>query len=441
MKNLTIGIGIAALAVAPFATTAQDKGTTVPVVTISREEYLLLKKIAEEYPKLAEEMKAFKAKTEETLKKVVPAQAETDQALDELDKKLNAVKKTAKDSYPGSTKFMLAGYGAAGFDTQNRGGDKKFYASFNPIFLWKLNDRLLFEGELEYELGGNDTSTALEMAQMSYVLNDYMTIGAGKFLNPVNYFVERQHMAWVNKLPNKPLAVYDGLLPESNVGAQVRGVVPIGSMKLSYAFYGANAPMLNTTAGSADLGRLTWDNFDNFGNHVAFGGRVGFQPFPELEFGYGAQYSDVTPTGLGANTVNALLQSVDASYIRESRLLQGTINLKAQWVWSKVGDFRDPTAASPDILNNRREGGYLQFAYRPTLVSNSIIKNLEAVVRGDLLNQGNTAAGYDERRLTFGLNYWLTPTSVCKVAYGLDHQRGISAAPHDTLMVQFATGF
>src|ERR1051325_1709269 len=107
------------------------------------------------------------------------------------------------------------------------------------------------------------------MANMSYILNDYMTISGGKFLNPMNYFVERQHMAWVNKMPDKPLAVYDGLIPdEALLGAQVRGGIPVGPTKLGYAVFVANAPTLSTNADTS-AGTLSGDNFENFGNHTA----------------------------------------------------------------------------------------------------------------------------------------------------------------------------
>jgi hypothetical protein len=352
----------------------------------------------------------------------------------------------AKDSFPGSTKFLLTGYGSAGFTFQNHGGDKLFSATFNPIFLWKMSDRLLFEGELEAELEGHETHTALEMAQISYLLNDYMTLGGGKFLNPMNYFVERQHMAWVNKLPDKPLAVYDSLLPETEVGFQLRGGVPVGPTKFGYAFYVANAPELNVdtaTVAASDLGTLEFNNFDNVGKHVAVGGRVGFLPMPELEIGYGFQYSDVAPPGNGAS-VKALLQSVDFSYIRDSARLKGILNLKAQWVWSRIGDFAyDPDGAlgGPFPFRNHRDGGYAQIAYRPSRVGNPFLKNLEPVFRYDVLNQAGTQTGVDERRYTVGLNYWLGPSTVVKAAYEFDHQSGVNAEAHDEVLLQFATGF
>src|SRR6266571_6333064 len=254
------------LAAAIGAACAQDQ-TNKEVITLPKEQY---QKMLDEHQKLREEMKemkAFKAQVLESMKKPAASQAETDQALADLEKEIKATKQMAKASFPGTSKFLLTGYGSAGFIDQNRGGDKKFYATFNPIFLWKMNDRLLFEGELEAELEGHETSLALEMAQISYLLNDYMTVGAGKFLNPMDYFVERQHMAWVNKLPDKPLAVYDGLMPESLVGVQVRGAIPLGPTKIGYAFFAANAPALTTSpadpANPIELGTLSFDNFDN----------------------------------------------------------------------------------------------------------------------------------------------------------------------------------
>ena len=444
MKTQKTIIAVCLFAAAATVTFAQEQ-TNKEVVTIPKEQY---QKMLEEHQKLIEEMKemkAFKAKFEESQKKIITQQAETDQSLDELDKGVKAAKQMAKESFPGSTKTLLTGYGSAGFILQDHGGEKKFGATFNPIFLWKLNDRLLFEGELEAELEGRDTHIALELAQISYVLNDYMTIGAGKFLNPMDYFVERQHMAWVNKFPDKPLAVYDGLLPETEVGFQIRGGIPVGPTKFGYAFYLANANALNADTNSVapgDLGTLEYNNFDNVGKHIAVGGRVGFFPIPELELGYGFQFANVAPPH--GRDVNSLIQSVDLSYVRDSERLKGIINFKAQWVWSHVDRFTydsGGTIGGPFKFNNNRNGGYVQLAYRPSRVSNLFIKNLEPVFRYDMLNQAKTPTGTDESRYSIGLNYWLGPSSVFKLAYEIDHQSGPNADRHNALLLQFATGF
>jgi hypothetical protein len=220
----------------------------------------------------------------------------------------------------------------------------------------------------------------------------------------------------------------------------LRASVPVGSLKFTYSAYVGNAPELRTDPTIVDpteVGTLEFDNFDNIGNHVAAGGRIGFFPIPQLEVGYGLQYANVAPSGYGSS-VNSWLQSPYLSYVRESAALKGTVNVKAQWVWSNVGNY---TYVGAPGFNNNRNGGYAQIAYRPARVDNAIIKNLEAVFRYDMLNQVNTPTGVDETRYTVGLNYWLGPSTVVKAAYQFDRQTGPNADPHDALLLQMATGF
>src|ERR1700694_1445892 len=371
--------------------------------------------------------------------KQVVSTASSQAATDELRQEVETLKTQVKETFPGTTKFLVAGYGTAGF-TARSGEDPFFTAAFNPIFLWKLSDRLFFEAEIELQLEGVDTTVALEMAQASYLLNDYMTIGVGKFLNPTDYFVERQHMNWVNKFPDKPLAVYDGLMPETEVGVQLRGVIPVGPTKVEYAAFVANATDLNKTPDET-LGTLSFDNFNNRGGHVMVGGHVGFIPIPELEVGYGIQRSKVGPRD---DAVEAVLQSADLSYTRDSPLLKGLINARAQWVWSHVGhllyDMDETGSPVPITFNNNRNGGYAQLSYRPNHIDNDIIRNLEPVVSYDRCNQLHTPVGFDEERWSFGLDYWVTPSTVIKVAYEIDNKNG-GARDQNAFMLQVATGF
>src|SRR5712692_8401752 len=91
-------------------------------VTIPKAEY---QKLLDEHKKLLQEMKemkAFKAQMQDSLKKPAgPTQAETDQALDELDKEIKRVKQMAKDSSPGSTKMLLTGYGSGTYTATSHG--------------------------------------------------------------------------------------------------------------------------------------------------------------------------------------------------------------------------------------------------------------------------------------------------------------------------------
>jgi hypothetical protein len=453
----TIAVAFVALIClfSPSAAMAQDVAPSPSSSDyVSRAEY---DKLKVEHEAMKQELDALKATVQQMTAARAPAEAPASQkgvseekqvvtvppeaATEELRQEVETLKTQVKETFPGTTKFLLAGYGTAGF-TARSGEDPFFDAAFNALFLWKLTDRLFFEGEMELEFEDEATTINLEVAQASYLLNDYMTIGVGRFLNPMDFFVERQHMNWVNKLPDKPLAVYDGLFPESELGGQLRGVIPIGPTKLEYAAFVANAPGLITAPDDfSEFGMLDFDNDANTGGHVAVGGHIGFIPIPQLEIGYGIQRSKVGPRD---QAVVNVLQSVDFNYVSDSALLKGLINLRAQWGWSHVGDFVYDSDGSqgfgPLEFNNNRNGGYAQLSYRPTHIDNDYIKNFEGVFRYDRLNQLHTPVGFDEQRWTFGLNYWVTPSAVVKLAYEVDDKNG-GARDQNAFLMQAAVGF
>jgi hypothetical protein len=168
---------------------------------------------------------------------------------------------------------------------------------------------------------------------------------------------------------------------------------------------------------------------------VAVGGRVGFLPWPEVEVGYGVHYS-----GLGGSSDNALLQSIDFGYLRDSSTLRGIVRLNAQWTWSHLGRGVYDNNGTPLSFKNNRDGGYAQIAYRPTHVEFEILRRFEGVFRYDVLNQDKTPVGFNECRYTAGLNYWLTPKTVLKAAYEWD-QRNHHEPDQSGVLLEFATGF
>jgi len=304
IMNQTVAAAVVALISLsfPFAAMAQDAASSPPSSDyVLREEYDKLKTEHEamktEHEAMKKELDALKTAVRQMAYGVAPAapaegpsraapegkqvvSAPSLQAVDELRQEVDTLKTQVKETFPGTTKFLVAGYGTSTFEAKS-GEDPFFDATLNAFFLWKLSDRLLFEGEVEFEFEDGNTTTNLEIAQASYLLNDYMTIGVGRFLNPMDFFVERQHMGWVNKFPDKPLAVYDGLLPESDLGAQLRGVIPIGPTKLEYAAFVANAPDLITSFDDPTaVGMLDFGNTANHGGHVAVVGHIGFIPIP-----------------------------------------------------------------------------------------------------------------------------------------------------------------
>ena len=128
---------MAACAIATAGSTARAQDQTNTDKFVSKDDYLKLK---EDHAKLKQELDALKNQMQEVLKKTaVPEsealktqlqdlqkkaaaqQAETDQSLDDLDKQVKAAKQMAKDSFPGTTKMLLAGYGSATFTSTTTG--------------------------------------------------------------------------------------------------------------------------------------------------------------------------------------------------------------------------------------------------------------------------------------------------------------------------------
>jgi hypothetical protein len=394
----------------------------------------------EEYEKVLKELDAIKAKLKVDDEKKAAEAKESEETYDEFEKELKSVKSLAGAVQPGLSKPLLTGYAFAGY-TDRKGEKGTFDAGFNPIFLWKYSDRIFFEGELELELSDTETELELEYANMSYIANGYMTLKLGKFLAPFGTFAERLHPAWINKLPDAPLPFgHDGIAPTSEIGFQISGGAPAGPTKFNYAVYVSNGPRLNTGDDEPEeAGMLHFDNNIDINNNKAVGGRFGFLPLPELELGYSVQYARV-----GEDVeAGAWLHSVDLGYVRDSQFLKGVIDLRAQWVWSFVDDVIYDTGSGPFTFNNRRDGGYVQLAYRPSKL-NGFVKNLEGVARWDTLNRPSGAPmDTDEDRWTFGLNYWLSPSTVVKAAYQFGERRsGMEVNENiNAFLIQAAMGF
>ncbi|MFZ5496534.1 MAG: hypothetical protein ACOZE5_14515 [Verrucomicrobiota bacterium] len=400
-----------------------------------------------EYEKLLREVQELKSRLGEAETARTEQQKEADATAEEFEQQLRATKSLITTVQPGSSRFLLAGYGYGAFESF-KGEDSTFKSALAPIFLWRLNNKLLFEAEPEFELEGSETEVNLEYANLSYILNDHVTLKAGKFLTPFGIFTERLHAAWINKLPDAPLVFREegGLVPISSTGFQASGNLPLGDTNLVYALYVSNGPRVNFGADEPEeVGLLHFDNNTDGNNNKAIGGRVGWRAFGGLELGYSFKNARVeVPDG----TRDALLQAVDLTYVRDSETLRGVFDLRGEWVWSRVSRATyDPTGAAgfgPLSFDNRRRGGYLQAAYRPSKLGSEWAQNLEFVVRRDaLLQPEGPPESTDERRWTLGVNYWLTSSTALKAAYdfGRRTEKGESAESYQGLRLQAVMGF
>jgi hypothetical protein len=365
-----------------------------------------------------------------------------DQAVTDSHKQVALPAAESVGSLLGTTKFLLAGWAEGMFEARN-GQVSTFSASFNPIFLWELTPKLLFDGRLEIEPSGGGTNVNLVNAQLSYLLNDYIALGVGEFFSPSNVFVERFEPQWINKLPDRALGVYHGVLPNISIGVQVRGGFPIGPARANYAFYIANGPTLITSDGRA-AGTLDFNSYTDVNDDKAVGGRVGLLPIPGVEVGYAFETAKPGFQGSTFAHVRDLVQSVDLEVTRDSDLLKGRISLFAQYAWSKVDHaLYDPDGSlgfGPLPLTAKRDGGYAQLAYRPTKLDNDFLRNLELILRWDHLSRDPSGLGNPaETRWTVGLDYWLSPSTVVKAAYEWDQPNG--ERNKNALLFQAAMGF
>jgi hypothetical protein len=418
------------------AVTAAAQGQNEPN-DVSRAEYNTLK---QELDSIKSQLTEMKNKTE------FPVQRQDEAAT--LDQALNKAKIVAEQSGLGETKLLIAGDAAAGY-LDETGSTSTFTAEFNPMFLWQLNERLFFEGGLEFAIEGPDkngensqTDVELDSAYLIYLLNDYASIGAGKFATPFTVYHRHFDPSWINKLPFDPLVYGDGgIAPDTSVGAFVIGAVPVGNAMMNYAAYLANGPALITDDPDA-AGSLNFDNYSDQNYNKAFGFRLGYLPVRELEVGYSFEFSKPNPGNF--QTVRSYLHGVDLNYIKDNDYLKGRTTVRTGWVWSQMDTATyDPTGSlgfGPLRFNNDRSGGYAEAAYRPTEASDEWVNNLEFALRYDQLNVSSKApGGGDEDRWIPGVSYWLTPRTVLKTAYALDDKK--NGPDNNIFAIQFATGF
>lgn len=386
----------------------------------------------EEYDKLQAKLDAVIKEMGEMKKQQTTAQAETDSALDDLEKSVHQNAREVDKLHWGYNKFVLAGDGAVTYVNQQH-ADSTFEAGFAPLFLYELDKNILFEGALDIS-GSTDssnnssTTTDLTLANITFTLTDNLYVGGGLFAVPFGNYHPHFDPSWINPLPDDPLAFGDRALgPSSETGLFLGGATAVSAdAKIEYNAYLTNGP--NLYVDSADsAGSLNFDDYTDLNNGKAVGGRLGFLPIPWVDVGYSIQYSNPTPHGFN-DSVYALLQCVDAQYKQDLEAIRGTLRLQGEWIWSNVSNATyDSTGADgfgPLNFNNNRNGGYALVSYRPSLVGNKVLKNFEFIARYDGVQVSkNAPGGGNENRWTFGVDYWISPSIVLKMAYEFDDRQ------------------
>lgn len=442
------------IAAAPFAAAQNDSAADTP---LTRREF---SKFLEEYQRFRGEYVQLKNENDRLRKELSELKAGVD-GTSEVDRRgrldtlasqqrasiLEDLREELRDVTdplrPGSPNLALGGNAVVTFQDRQR-ADSTFGAVLAPILLWKPTDRLLLETQIEFGLTDEETDVELAQFQISYLLNDYLTIGTGKFLTPFGTFWERWHPSWINKTPTMPLVYERGLIGETGLGVQARGGFRIGKTKLNYAAYYVNGPDFGDASIDA-AGVLGFENFRDNNNNKSFGGRIGVLPVPELELGYSFLTGRVGDSGSRASGVDTFIHGIDLSYAREFEAIKGRLDLRAEAIWVDTDRFIFTGPFDPFTFDNKRNGWFVQGAYRPTLSDFRLgdgieLKNVEFVARYDQLREsGPGTIGADHDKITLGLDYWIRPNIVLKAAYTRDDVRG--DVDEDGFFMQFAVGF
>jgi hypothetical protein len=441
MKRLTL---VLAIMLSSSAAIAQEPAATQPA-PITREEYERLLRDQAQMREELNQLKAQKAATAPSENQAPASQPVTQEDLQDVQNQIDKITSQVHSALPGTEHLVIAGDAAIGFINEQK-TNSTFSAVVSPLILWQPTDRLLFEAAFDFGVltdptNGSSTDANLTIADASFALNDYLIVGGGLFVVPFGQYHNHFDPPWINKLPDDPLAFGDrGIAPGSEVGIFARGAAPVlTNSKVVYDIYLTNGPQLITNDPAA-AGSLNFQDFTDLNNGKAFGGRIGFLPTPDIEAGYSFQYSQTSSSGFHHHAY-ALLQAFDLNVRRDVNSV-GMFRLHTEWVWSSVERETFGGGSSgfgPISFSNYRTGGYAELAYRPTYSPNKIIANLEGVVRYNLLRTPLSAPGGDHEQLwEFGIDYWISPSAVLKVAYEIDDKK---VGPDQNIFaVQFGIG-
>jgi hypothetical protein len=383
---------------------------------------------------LAEQLNELRAELDQVKKTGEVATAEEIQTLRAevaATSQVAAEASQAGNEWKNTTSVMhIAGYGSAGFNKRQSGADS-FVANFNPIFHFQYADKVLWESELETEIGEDgETEMGLEYSTIDFFLNDNITLVAGKFISPLGNFRQNIHPSWINKLPSAPPGYgHGGAAPRSDVGVQLRGGVNFGNRrKVTYAGYVGVGPRIEGVDGEihdVDTGGF----LQGPDGQQVFGGRVSILPLPKLEIGLSGATGDV-----------GVVQNNGIDVVDDPLRKYTVLGFDAFYRWNKI-DFRGEYI-SQDIADSAQsvaaEGGKWETWY-----AQGSYKFAQTKWEGVLRYTDFTTPEADEaqQQWAFGLNYLVTPNAIVQLGY--EHNNGLDGeiTDDDLWLFQIAYGY
>ena len=346
------------------------------------------------------------------------------------------------EPYLGAHQFTLTGAAAGAFIYDKQTAQNTFSLEFEPLFLYRLNDWILFEGTIQASLPpGSGASFTLPVATAQIFLNDYLEVNAGIFDEPFGDWYEDQSPLWVNRFITAPLLYgAEPIVPPTDIGVQLRGSVQWGALgqDVDYTTWIANGPSYDPALPKPVVGQ-TLNPENNIAlntNGRAFGGRFRFYPFP-LDSGLGRlEVGASTYDGKWLDSNWFYSWGVSAAYLYKD------LQARAEYAES----YRQmPAGSGPD----NRQGWYVQAGYflqhlPSTRISDDLdnaLRRLELLARYSGVNQRAIVAdevttapaiGFSgspsifsphAREVAFGIDYWIEPSIVWQTEFDLELPR------------------
>ena len=345
-----------------------------------------------------------------------------------------------------NTLVHMSGYADVGY-VKKEGKDGSFVVgTFAPIFHYQYRDIVMMEAELEFEVGDNgETEVALEYMTIDWFMSDYAALVAGKFLSPIGQFRQNLHPSWINKLASAPPGFgHDGAAPVSDLGFQIRGGFPMGSMRANYAVYVSNGPEINAEAEDDGAGGFEYGldgvAAEGFGadsdGEKTYGGRIGILPIASVEIGLSAAGGMATVTNIEADT-SPPAGSIEGETPRDYTVygadfvwFTGNMSLRGEFVKTEVGEATTGVTASEGAT---WQTWYTQVAYR---LPNT---KWEGVLR--YTDYDSPHASVDQKQTAIGVNYLVTNNFIAKLTHELNDGLEGAESDLDRTMLQLAYGF
>jgi len=346
-----------------------------------------------------------------------------------------------------NTLMHMAGFADVKYVEPEDGTGSFSVGSFSPIFHYQYRDIVMLESEIEFGIAANgETTLDLGYMTIDWFLSDYMALVAGKFLSAVGQFRQNIHPSWINKIVSAPPGFgHDGAAPIADMGVQLRGGFPLGSVRTNYAVYVSNGPELkseteNETDFELDGIAAEGFNADRDGRKT-YGGRFAVLPMSSLEIGVSFATGKAAVTVLEGNgAANPSIPTdefIPGEDLRSYDVtgadfvwFSGNMSLRGEYVKTDIGEATTGITAGE---GGTWEAVYTQFAYRVPDTK------WEGVIRyGDFDAPGK---GRDQTQTTLGVNYLVTNNFIAKVSYEFNDGEAGEPADNDRLLTQLAYGF